>query len=152
MKYKQASNLPFTLSSGGLYSGGLIFEILQYLNYVKSINYNWVLHLQKWLQTPLLPLWISTDALMHNAVFPEVHPLIQKISVSFQIYSNHRVIYKEIWVQIKMIDHRIFARSNIILSGQNACLLSYDIMEESLLKILFDQDDRVNKFCPIICF
>ena len=50
-----------------------------------------------------------------------------------------------------MIEQTIFARSNIILSDQNACLLSYNIMEEGLVKILLDQDDRANKFCPIIC-
>ena len=50
-----------------------------------------------------------------------------------------------------MIGQRIFARSNIILSDQNAFLLSYSSMEEGLVKILLDQDDRANKFCPIIC-
>ena len=50
-----------------------------------------------------------------------------------------------------MIGHAIFARSNIILSDQNTFLLSYNIMEEGLVKILLDQDDRANKFCPIIC-
>ena len=39
----------------------------------------------------------------------------------------------------------------MILSDQNASLLSYNIMEEGLVKILIDQDDRANKFCPIIC-
>ena len=51
-----------------------------------------------------------------------------------------------------MIEHTIFARSNTILSDQNACLLlTYNIIEEVLVKILIDQDDRANKFCPIIC-
>ena len=49
-----------------------------------------------------------------------------------------------------MIEHTFFARSNTILSDQNASLLSYNIMEEGLVKILFDQDDQANKFCPII--
>ena len=47
---------------------------------------------------------------------------------------------------IIMIEHTIFARSNTILSDQNACLLSYNIMVEGLVKILLDQDDRANKF------
>ena len=53
-----------------------------------------------------------------------------------------------------MIEHTIFARSNTILSDQNACLLSYNIMEEGIVKILLDQDDLANKFCSIIfmCF
>ena len=50
-----------------------------------------------------------------------------------------------------MIEHSIFARSDAILSDQNACFLSYNIIEEGLAKILLDQDDRANKFCPIIC-
>ena len=50
-----------------------------------------------------------------------------------------------------MIVHTIFARSNTNLLDQNACLLSYNITEEGLVKILLDQDDRANKFCPIIC-
>ena len=50
-----------------------------------------------------------------------------------------------------MIEHTFFARSYTILSDQNASLLSYNIMEEGLVKILLDQDDRANKFCPIIC-
>ena len=50
-----------------------------------------------------------------------------------------------------MIEHTIFARSNTILSDQNACLLTYNIIEEVLVKILLDQDDRASKFCPIIC-
>ena len=49
-----------------------------------------------------------------------------------------------------MIEHTIFA-PNAILSDQNACPLSYNIMEEGLVKILLDQDDRANKFCLIIC-
>ena len=43
-----------------------------------------------------------------------------------------------------------FARSSTILSDQNAFLLSYIIMEKGLVKIVLDQDDRANKFCPII--
>ena len=43
-----------------------------------------------------------------------------------------------------MIGQTIFARSNTILSDQNAFLLSYNIMEEGLAKILLDQDDRAN--------
>ena len=35
-----------------------------------------------------------------------------------------RVTYKEIWMLIMMIKLTIFARSNIILSNQNACLSS----------------------------
>ena len=50
-----------------------------------------------------------------------------------------------------IIEHKIFSRSNTILPDQNVCLLSYNIMEEDLVKILLDQDDRANKFCPIIC-
>ena len=61
-----------------------------------------------------------------------------------------RVIYKEIWVPIMMIEYKIFAWSNAILSNQNACLSSYNIMEESLVKILLDQDDQANNFFPII--
>ena len=49
-----------------------------------------------------------------------------------------------------MIEHAIFARSNTILSDQNVFLLSYNIMEQGLVKILLNQDDRANKFCPII--
>ena len=49
-----------------------------------------------------------------------------------------------------MIEHSIFARSNTILSDQNACLLCYIIMEEGLEKILLVQNDRANKFCLII--
>ena len=48
-----------------------------------------------------------------------------------------------------MIEHTIFARSNTILSDQNVCLSSYNVMEEGLVKILLDQDDRANKLCPI---
>ena len=44
-----------------------------------------------------------------------------------------------------MLEHTIFARSNTILFDQNACLLSSNIMEEGLVKILPDQDDRTNK-------
>ena len=50
-----------------------------------------------------------------------------------------------------MIEHSIFARSNAILFDQNAFIVSYNIIEEVLAKILLDQDDRANKFCPIIC-
>ena len=50
-----------------------------------------------------------------------------------------------------MIELTSFARSNTILADQNARLLSYNIMEEGLVKTLLDQDDRANKFCPIIC-
>ena len=45
-----------------------------------------------------------------------------------------------------MIEHSIFARSDAILSNQNECFLSYNIIEEGLAKILLDQDDRANKF------
>ena len=65
--------------------------------------------------------------------------------------ANYRVIYKEILVSIMMIEQTIFTRSNTILSDQNACLLSYNVIGEGLMKILLDQDDRANKFCPIIC-
>ena len=37
-----------------------------------------------------------------------------------------------------MIKHIIFARSNVILSDQNACLSNYNIMEEGLVKILLE--------------
>ena len=60
-----------------------------------------------------------------------------------------RVIYKEIWVPIMMIEHSIYARSDAILSDQNACFLSYNIIKEGLAKILQDHDDRANKFCSI---
>ena len=56
----------------------------------------------------------------------------------------------EIWVPIMMFEHKIFSRSNTILFDQNACFLSYNIMEEGLVKILLDHLDRANKFCPII--
>ena len=49
---------------------------------------------------------------------------------SDQSFSAARVIYKEFGVPIMMIEHTIFARSNTILSDQNACLLSYSIMEK----------------------
>ena len=52
---------------------------------------------------------------------------------------------------IMMVEHTIFARLNTILSDQNVCLLSYNIMEEGLVKILINQDDQVNIFCTIIC-
>ena len=48
-----------------------------------------------------------------------------------------------------MIMHTIFARLNTVLSDQNACLLRYNIIEEGLVKILLDPDDRANKFCSI---
>ena len=57
----------------------------------------------------------------------------------------------EISVSTMMIVLTIFARSNTILFDQNACLLSYNIMEEGLEKILLDQDNIANKFFPIIC-
>ena len=41
-----------------------------------------------------------------------------------------------------MIEHTILARSNTILSDQNASLLGYNIMEEGLVKFLLDQDYR----------
>ena len=63
---------------------------------------------------------------------------------------THKVIYKEIWVRIMMIEDTIFAWLNTILSNQNVCLLSYNTMEKGLVKSLLDQDDRANKFCPII--
>ena len=50
-----------------------------------------------------------------------------------------------------IIVHTIIAQSNTILSDQNGCLLSHNIMEEGLVKILLDQDDRADKFCLIIC-
>ena len=60
------------------------------------------------------------------------------------------VIYKEIRLPIMMIKHTIFARSNATFSDQNTCSLSYKVMEEGIVKILLDQDDQANKFCPII--
>ena len=50
-----------------------------------------------------------------------------------------------------MLEHTILARSNTILSNENACLFSYNIIEECLVKILLDQDDQANIFCVIIC-
>ena len=50
-----------------------------------------------------------------------------------------------------MIEFTLFSRSNSILSDQSACLLTYNIMEEVLVNILLDQDDRASTFCPIIC-
>ena len=41
-----------------------------------------------------------------------------------------------------MIKHTIFSRSDTILSDQNACLSSYTIIEEVLVKILLDHLDR----------
>ena len=49
-----------------------------------------------------------------------------------------------------MIELSIFARSDAILSDQNACYLSYNIIKKGLENVLLDQDDRANKFCPII--
>ena len=42
-----------------------------------------------------------------------------------------------------MIEHSIF-RSDVILSDQNACRLSYNIIEEGLAKILPDHPDHPN--------
>ena len=50
----------------------------------------------------------------------------------------NRVIYKDIFVPIMMIEHTIFARSNTVLCYQNSCLLSYNIVKEGLVKILLD--------------
>ena len=64
---------------------------------------------------------------------------IKKHSLSSKLYlvrGYYRVIYKEIWMPIMMIEYTIFARSNTILYDQNACLISYNIKEEGLLKIL----------------
>ena len=66
-------------------------------------------------------------------------------------HAKYRVIHEEILVSIMMIEHTFFAWSNTILSNQEASLLSYNIMEEDLVKILLDQDDRANKLYPIIC-
>ena len=72
---------------------------------------------------------------------------------NFVVFLLIRVIYKELTVPIMMIEYTIFARSNTILSDQNACLLSYNIMAKGLVKVLLDQYDRANSFCPIImCF
>ena len=38
-----------------------------------------------------------------------------------------------------IIEQTTFARSNTIFSDQNACLVSYTIIEEGLVKILLDQ-------------
>ena len=38
-------------------------------------------------------------------------------------------------VKRTIIEHTIFSRSNTILSDQNACFLSYNIMKEGLVKI-----------------
>ena len=38
----------------------------------------------------------------------------------------------------------------IMMIGQ-AIFARYNIIGEGLVKILLDQDDRANKFCPIIC-
>ena len=64
---------------------------------------------------------------------------------------SYRVTYKEILVPIMMIEHTIFDRSNTILSDQNSCSLTYNIMEKVLVNILLDQDDLASIFCPIIC-
>ena len=50
-----------------------------------------------------------------------------------------------------MIEHSIFAQSDTILSDQNVCTVSYNIIEEGLAEILLYQDDRANKICSIIC-
>ena len=65
--------------------------------------------------------------------------------------SKFRVIYKKILVPITMIEHTICARSNTFLSDQNACLLSYNIIEAGIVKVMLNKDDRANKFCPILC-
>ena len=73
----------------------------------------------------------------------------------FQSIQESRVLLQSHLLRNLIVDHddraHIFARSNTILSDQNASLLSYNVMEEGLVKILLDQDDRANKFCPIIC-
>ena len=51
-----------------------------------------------------------------------------------------------------MIEHKIFARSNTILSDQNAYLLGNNTMEEGLVKTLLDQDNRANKFVRSFVF
>ena len=38
----------------------------------------------------------------------------------------------------------------LIIRVSNACFVSYTIIEVGLVKKLSDQDDRANKFCPII--
>ena len=73
---------------------------------------------------------------------------VKQFPIKFFLY---RVSFNEIWVPTMMIEQTNFGRSNTILSDQNACLLSYNIMEEGSVKILLDQYDRANKFCPIVC-
>ena len=43
-----------------------------------------------------------------------------------------------------MIEYTIFARLKTIFDNQNVCLLGKNIMEQCLVKILLDQDDRAN--------
>ena len=43
---------------------------------------------------------------------------IERKSRSFSLYAKYKVIYKEILVQIMMIEHSFFARSNAILSDR----------------------------------
>ena len=50
-----------------------------------------------------------------------------------------------------MIENMNFARSSTNFFDQNKCLSSYNTLEEGLVKILLDQDDRANKFCLIMC-
>ena len=59
-----------------------------------------------------------------------------------QICREDGVIYKESWLPIMMIEHTIFARSNIILSDQNACLLSHNIMAEGFYENFARSYDR----------
>ena len=70
-------------------------------------------------------------------------PLYWNVTFIFNCEIPDRVIYKKIWVPIMMIGQTIFARSKSILSDQNVFLLSYNIMEQGLVNILLDQDDRV---------
>ena len=65
-------------------------------------------------------------------------------------YVAFRVIYKEIWVSIIMIEYTIFARSNTILFDQNACLLTYNIMDKGLVKILLNQVEALDSPYPLI--
>ena len=46
-----------------------------------------------------------------------------------------------------MIEYSIFARSDADFSNQNAYFLA-----TMLAKFLLDQDDRANKFCPIMSY
>ena len=43
-----------------------------------------------------------------------------------------------------MIEYTIFVRSNVIFSDQNARLLSYNVMELDLVKILLDVIEQTN--------